>query len=277
MKYFIPAILLILSFQIQAQTWNLVWSDEFNYSGLPDSTKWCNEVGFLRNDELQYYTSRRIENATVEKGYLNIIGKKENYQRADYTSSSLTTNGKYNWTYGKIEARIKLPKGQGMWPAFWLLSQNRQQVGWKECGEIDIMEHVNNDNINHGTFHWNNNGQVSSGGTVKCDVQQYHIYSIEWDDQSVVWLLDGNKYFEGNINNNINSTNEFHKPFYMILNLAIGGSWPGNPDSTTLFPDTMSVDYVRVYQKSTTSLLNGFHKKSIQISPNSPLGENYKK
>jgi beta-glucanase (GH16 family) len=130
------------------------------------------------------------------------------------------------------------------------------------------MEHINNENINHGTMHWDNNGHVSSGGTVNCDVQQYHIYSIEWDDQSIVWLLDGIKYLEGNISNNINSTEEFHKPFYMIFNLAIGGSWPGNPDSTTLFPDTMSVDYVRVYQKSTTSLTDVFNEKSIKISPN---------
>ena len=250
-KKILILLLLAFSFQVQAQTWKLLWSDEFNYTGLPDSTKWVNEVGFIRNNELQYYTFRRLENCKVEHGALLIIGKKENYQSAAYTSASLTTDGKYSWTYGKIEARIKLPNQQGMWPAFWLLGQDRHQVGWPKCGEVDIMEHINNENVNHGTMHWDHNGAVSSGGIVQCDMHQYHVYSLEWDKQSMVWLVDGTPFWKENITDSINSTEEFHKPVYIILNLAIGGSWAGIPDSTTIFPDTMCVDYVRVYQRST--------------------------
>jgi beta-glucanase (GH16 family) len=229
--------------------WKLVWSDEFNYNGLPDTSKWGNEVGFIRNNELQYYTKQRIENTSVVNGNLLIIGKKESYNNANYTSASLVTDGKESWTYGKVVARIKLPKGQGMWPAFWMLGQNIHSVGWPECGEIDIMEHINNEDLLHGTLHWFNEKHVSSGGTTPCDVTKYHDYSIEWDKESVGLFLDGNKYWEVNIKDGINSTEEFHMPQYIILNLAIGGDWPKNPDATTAFPDTMYVDYVRVYQK----------------------------
>ena len=241
-------LLLPCIIQTRAQNWKLVWSDEFNYSGLPDSSKWGNEVGFVRNNELQYYTKQRIENSRVVNGNLLIIGKKEAYKNANYTSASLVTDGKTSWAFGKVEARIKLPKGQGMWPAFWMLGQNIHSVGWPECGEIDIMEHINNEDLLHGTLHWFNEKHISSGGTTPCDVTKFHNYSIEWDKESVKLMLDGKKYWEVNIKDGINSTEEFHKPHYIILNLAIGGDWPKNPDATTAFPDTMYVDYVRVYQ-----------------------------
>ena len=234
-----------------AQTLKLVWSDEFDKPGLPDAGKWGNEVGFIRNNELQYYNSRRIENYVIDKGNLLLIGRKESYETANYTSASITTDGKTSWFYGRIEARIKLPKGQGMWPAFWMLGQNIHQVGWPKCGEIDIMEHINNEDLLHGTFHWYNDKHVSSGGTTPCDVTQFHNYSIEWDKEAVKLFLDGNKYWEVSIKDNVNSTEEFHKPHYIILNMAIGGDWPKNPDATTVFPDTMYVDYVRVYQNVT--------------------------
>lgn len=229
-------------------SWDLVWSDEFNYNGLPDSTKWGNEVGFIRNNELQYYTKRRIENTKVANGNLMIIARKESYDKANYTSASITTDGKKSWTYGKVEARIKLPKGQGLWPAFWMLGQNIHTLGWPECGEIDIMEHINSEDIIYGTLHWLNNKQVSAGGKTVCDVTKFHNYSIEWDKESIRLLLDGNKYYEVNIKDNVNSTEEFHKPQYIILNMAIGGDWPKSPDNSTVFPDTMYVDYVRVYR-----------------------------
>ena len=242
-------LLLMLSLPGIAQSWKLVWADEFSGNGLPDSTKWGNEEGFVRNKELQYYTKRRVENSRVENGNLLIIGKKENYKNAEYTSASLTTDGKHSWTYGKIEARIKIPVGQGIWPAFWLLGQNIKQVRWPKCGEVDIMEHINLEPKNYGTMHWENKVKVGSGGTYPCDVTKFHTYSIEWDKEAINWFVDGNKYWEGAIKDSINSTEEFHKPFYIILNLAIGGAWPKNPDATTAFPDTMFVDYVRVYQK----------------------------
>jgi len=249
MKRICFALLLLLCImQTNAQNWKLVWSDEFNYNGLPDTLKWGNETGFVRNNELQYYTKQRLENSRVVNGNLLIIGRKESFKNANYTSASLVTDGKKSWTYGKLEARIKLPKGQGMWPAFWLLGQNIHTVGWPKCGEIDIMEHINNEDLLHGTLHWFDQKHVSSGGTTPCDVTKYHNYSIEWDKEFVRLLLDGQKYWEVNIKDGINSTEEFHSPHYIILNLAIGGDWPKNPDQTTAFPDTMYVDYVRVYQ-----------------------------
>jgi beta-glucanase (GH16 family) len=249
MKRILILIFMLFSFmQSRAQDWKLVWSDEFNYSGLPDTAKWGNEVGFIRNNELQYYTKQRLDNSRVENGNLIITGKKESYKDAAYTSASLVTAGKSSWTYGKIDARIKLPKGQGLWPAFWMLGENISQVGWPRCGEIDIMEHINNEDILYGTLHWHNEKHVSSGGKTPCDVTQFHNYTVEWDKESVKWFLDGEKYWEVTIKDGINSTEEFHKPHYIILNLAIGGNWPKNPDATTSFPATMFVDYVRVYQ-----------------------------
>ena len=250
-KFFLLFLLLSFCVKDNAQNRKLVWSDEFDNPGLPDASKWGNEVGFIRNNELQYYTPRRIENSVVTDGNLLIIGRKESYESANYTSASLTTDGKHSWTYGRIEARIKLPKGQGMWPAFWMLGQNIHEVGWPKCGEIDIMEHINNEDLLYGTLHWHNEKHVSSGGKTPCDVTKYHNYSVEWDKESVKWFLDGVKYWEVTIKDGINSTEEFQKPHYIILNLAIGGEWPKNPDATTVFPDTMYVDYVRVYQNVT--------------------------
>jgi beta-glucanase (GH16 family) len=253
----IKALILLLVFcgmvHTNAQTWNLIWSDEFSVDGLPDTSYWNNEVGFVRNNELQYYTDRRIENSKVENGNLLIIGRQETYDTASYTSASITTDGKYSWTYGKVEARMKLPEGQGMWPAFWMLGQNMQDVGWPECGEIDIMEHINSEDKIHGTLHWYNSDHKSSGSAISCSVAQYHVYSITWSPEKITWYLDGKKYFKCNIKDNTSSTEEFHKPMYLILNLAIGGGWPGNPDATTQFPDTVFVDYVRVSQQAALS------------------------
>ena len=230
--------------------WELVWSDEFDYTGLPDASKWGYEVGFIRNNELQYYTSARPENAVVDNGNLILTGRKELFGSANYTSASITTDGKHSWTYGKVEARMKLPKGQGMWPAFWMLGQNIHQVGWPRCGEIDIMEHINNEDILYGTLHWHNEEHVSDGTKTTCSVSEYHNYAVEWDKDIIRWFLDGIQYHEVSIQDSVNSTGEFHKPFYIILNLAIGGNWPKNPDETTQFPGTVFVDYVRVYQKN---------------------------
>ncbi|HKK42479.1 MAG TPA: glycoside hydrolase family 16 protein [Bacteroidales bacterium] len=231
--------------------WKLVWSDEFNYSGLPNASDWTNEVGFIRNHELQYYTENSIDNSVVKGGNLLIIGRKENYKGAGYTSASLVTDGKHSWKYGKIEARIKLPQGQGIWPAFWMLGQDIHKVGWPACGEIDIMEHINNEDLLHGTLHWDKDGKhMSSGGSTPCNVSDYHVYGIEWDKNAIKFMFDGKEYREVNISDKSESMEEFHKPQYIILNLAIGGDWPGNPDATSSFPDTVYVDYVRVYQKT---------------------------
>ncbi|MBK1813446.1 glycoside hydrolase family 16 protein [Clostridium sp. YIM B02505] len=229
----------------------LVWSDEFNGTSI-NTSNWAFDTGAggWGNNELQYYTNRS-ENARVSNGNLVIEARKENYGGAAYTSARLKTQGLKNWTYGRIEARMKLPQGQGLWPAFWMLGQNITQsgIGWPKCGEIDIMEHVNLESVIHGTIHWDTNGHAYYGNqSGNIDVTQYHTYSIQWDASSIKWFVDGVQFNEANIANNINGTEEFHKPFFIILNLAVGGTWPGNPNSSTAFPAQMLVDYVRVYQ-----------------------------
>jgi beta-glucanase (GH16 family) len=234
-----------------AQGWSLVWSDEFDSSAI-NTTNWTYDTGGggWGNSELENYTNRP-ENASAANGALMIMAKKESYGGNSYTSARLKSQNLRAFTYGRIEARIKLPAAQGLWPAFWMLGSSITQVGWPKCGEIDIMEHINSVPLVYGTMHWDNNGHVSYGGNISCDVTQYHTYTLEWNSSSITWFLDGSQYWQGNIANNINSTDEFHAPFFIILNLAIGGSWPGSPDGTTPFPDTMFVDYVRVYQLST--------------------------
>ena len=244
-------LLLVLTACSQSKDpdWKLVWSDEFNYRDYL-----IRKTGEMKSDlsEIMSFSiihPERIENSVIHDGNLLIIGRKEPYDSAEYTSASLTTDGKHSWTYGKIEARMKLPKGQGIWPAFWMLGQNIHQVGWPRCGEIDIMEHINNEDILYGTLHWHNEKHVSSGAKIPCACDQYHNYSRLNGIDSIKWFLDGAKYHGVCIKDSINSTSEFHKPHYIILNLAIGGDWPKNPDEITQFPDTVFVDYVRVYQK----------------------------
>jgi len=266
------SFLILLFFSInktQAQSWSLVWSDEFSNSSI-DTTNWVFEIGNggWGNNELEYYTGH-LTNATICNGNLLIIAKQESYGGSNYTSARMITKNLHSWTYGKIEARIKLPMGQGIWPAFWMLGQNIDTVSWPQCGEIDIMEHINNGINTYGTMHWDNNGHAMYGGDTLCNVTQYHVYSIEWDQNAIKWFLDGSKFWEGNIANGMNSTEEFHRPFYIILNLAVGGNWPGNPDGTTSFPDTMCIDYVRVYQNvsGTKNVLN--MNNIMNIYPNS--------
>ncbi|HEV7231986.1 MAG TPA: glycoside hydrolase family 16 protein, partial [Bacteroidia bacterium] len=193
-------------------------------------------------------------NAFVSNGNLLIISRKESYSGSNYTSARMKTQGLQSWTYGKVEANIKIQPGKGMWPAFWMLGTDIPQSGWPTCGEIDIMEHINTDSTIEGTMHWENNGAAQYGGNTHFNESGYHLYSVEWSTSSIKWFLDGVKYWEGNIANGINGTTAFQKPFFILLNQAVGGSWPGSPDANTLFPDTMFVDYVRVYQDLSTSL-----------------------
>jgi len=178
-----------------------------------------------------------------------ITGKKEDVQSNHYTSSKLITKGKHEFIYGKIEARIKIPLAQGFWPAFWMLGANIDAVDWPVCGEIDIMEHINQDSLLYGTLHWDNNGHVQNGDTLTFKPSDFHIYAIEWDANSIRWYLDGNQFHEVSILNNINNTAAFHKPFYIILNFALGGNWPGQVIDDSKLPANMYIDYVRVYQK----------------------------
>ncbi|MDF9842555.1 beta-glucanase (GH16 family) [Paenibacillus sp. PastF-1] len=244
-----------------ATSWNLVWSDEFNGTSL-NTADWTAEIGTgssgWGNNELQYYTNRS-QNLQVTGGNLVITAQKESYNSSSYTSARIKTQGKKSFTYGKIEARMKLPSGQGIWPAFWMLGSNIDTIGWPKSGEIDIMERVNNNTYVNGTVHWDANGHAEYGKVSgNLDFSQYHVYSVEWDAKYIRWYVDGSLFNEFYIENNTGNTEEFQKPFFLLLNLAVGGNWPGSPNASTAFPAQMLVDYVRVYQAaSSASIVSG--------------------
>jgi len=246
-------------------TYQLVWSDEFGGADgtAPDASKWAIQTGGggWGNNELEYYTARP-QNVQVSGGNLIITAIKEDYTGADgiarhYTSARLQTKGLFTQQYGRFEARIQIPKGQGMWPAFWMLGNNIDTAGWPACGETDIMENIGKEpSIVHGTLHAR--GYPPEGYTAAYTLRNgqnfaddFHIFAAEWEPQQIRLYVDGTLYatdtqsaspapaswpFDG-------------QPFFMLLNLAVGGKWPGDPDSTTRFPQQMLVDYVRVYQK----------------------------
>ena len=228
------------------KTYQLVWSDEFDSTAV-NTSAWNFETGGggWGNNEKEYY---QPNNATVENGNLVITAKKETVGSNGYTSSRMTTQGKKEFTYGKIEARIKIPVGMGLWPAFWMLGSDVNTTAWPACGETDIMEHINADSIIYGTIHWDNNGHVQDGGNTASLPSDYHVYSVEWDASSISWFIDSVRYSTSYITNN--STEEFHLPFFILLNLAVGGNWPGQTIDDSQMPAKMYVDYVRVYQKN---------------------------
>jgi len=230
----------------------LVWSDEFEASNL-DPTKWDYDIGQgswgWGNNELQYYTNS-ISNVMLDNGYLKITAKNEQFGAANYTSARIKSKGLFEFTYGRVDARIQVPLGQGLWPAFWMLGANIDDVSWPQCGEIDIMEHINTEALIHGTHHYNNNGHQYSGGSAVCNAGEFNVYSIEWSPLSIKWFLNESMYYEADISSNSVSKEEFHEPFFFLINLAVGGNWPGSPNAYTQFPAVMLVDYVRVYQEN---------------------------
>jgi beta-glucanase (GH16 family) len=248
----------------------LVWGDEFNYTGLPDSTKWSYEEGFIRNNESQYYTKARKENAWVANGMLTITGKKEKYPNrfykpgssnwqqkdslASYTSVALNTLGKKEFTYGRIEVRAKIPQGLGVWPAAWMLGVDRGLVRWPYCGEIDIMEFVGHDSSRiYGTIHYADTAKhahAQSGGHIetKQPYNDFHIYAVEWTSKELNIFFDDSLYHHFDINvAGKGAGNPFRKPFYALLNLALGGEW-GGPINDAILPQQYMIDYIRVYQ-----------------------------
>lgn len=250
----------------QAQTtpaWSLVWADEFAQAdgSSPDSSKWTFDLGGngWGNNELETYTSR-TNNARIEGGQLIIEARQENFTGTDgiprnYTSARLKTKGKASWAYRRIEARIKIPRGQGIWPAFWTLGANIDSVGWPNCGEIDIMENIGAEpSIVHGTIHGpgysGGNGiggpYTLPGGAAFAD--DFHVFAVEWETNRIRWYMDDHQYFTVTPANIPNGTQwVFTQPQFLLLNVAVGGNWPGNPNGTTVFPQRMTVDYVRVY------------------------------
>lgn len=234
-----------------ADNYELVWSDEFNGNSL-DTNTWNYEIGTGNwgwgNNEQQYYTDRNIK---VSNGTMKITAKREDYGRMKYTSSRITTKNKKNFKYGKIEARIKMPKFKGVWPAFWMLGANQDSVGWPKCGEIDIMEAINDENLVYGTLHWFNdpgNNNADSGSQVAvADRTEYHVYGVEWTADKLRWYVDGKVYRTMDVSND--SFSEVRKEYFVIFNMAIGGQWPGYDIDETAFPATMEVDWVRAYKK----------------------------
>ena len=243
--------------------WTLAWADEFQQAdgSAPDSSRWVFDLGGRGwgNNELQTYTDRRI-NSRIEGGRLILEAHKETFVGTDgiqrgYTSARLKTLGKAAWRFGRMEARLKLPKGQGLWPAFWMLGANFTTDGWPTCGEIDIMEHVGREPSKvYGTVH----GPGYSGGrgiggslTLSNGVavsDRFHLFAIEWEPARIRWFMDDKRYFTVTpANLPAGKQWVFDREHFLLLNVAVGGNWPGKPDATTTFPQRMEVDYVRVY------------------------------
>jgi beta-glucanase (GH16 family) len=233
----------------------LLWADEFDYSGLPDSKKWGYEEGFIRNNEAQYYTKERLNNAEVKNGYLVITARKEEFQGGHYTSASINTKGKFEFTGGRIEVRAKLPFGKGTWPAIWTLGTNISQVGWPACGEIDIMEFVGfePDKVyaNVHTKDYNHTKGTGRGGKITAEkpFNNFHIYAVEWYKDRLDFYFDDQKYFTCTKKGEGIGEWPFDAPQYLIINLAIGGAWGGQQGiDDSIFPMEYIIDYVRIYK-----------------------------
>ncbi|RTL60965.1 MAG: glycoside hydrolase family 16 protein [Sphingobacteriales bacterium] len=246
-----------LSFVSSSQKWKLVWSDEFNYKGLPDSTKWTGEVGGhgWGNNEAQFYTGIRKENARVENGKLIIEARKENWEGKNYTSARLITKNKGDWQYGKIEVKAKIPKGRGTWPAIWMLGSTTP-LKWPDDGEIDIMEHVGfHQGYIHASIHCKKYNHVI--GTQKTDTtylkdcsEKFHIYGVEWSKDSVKISVDHKVYFSFANEHSSYDAWPFDNKMFLILNIAVGGNWGGQKGiDEKIWPQKMEIDYVRVWQK----------------------------
>jgi hypothetical protein len=232
----------------------LVWQDEFDGTAL-NTSNWKFETGTgtngWGNNELQFY---REENTEVDDGYLIITARKESFQGSNYTSSRIVTSGMKSFKYGRIDIRAALPEGQGIWPALWMLGSNFPSVGWPQCGEIDIMEMIGGagrEKTVYGTAHWDNNGVPSNFSGSKSLSSgklgdEFHVYSIAWTSSSIIWYLDNVQYHIIDITPA--GLSEFQNEFFFIFNVAVGGNWPGSPDASTVFPQHLIVDYVRVFQ-----------------------------
>lgn len=227
----------------------LVWSDEFNYKGLPDSSKWNYDVGGngWGNNEMQYYTIKDTSNAVVENGYLKITARKQTRGKNSYTSARLLTKNKADFKYGRIEVRAQIPAAIGTWPAIWMLGANIDKAGWPACGEIDIMEHRGSElNKIFGTLHYpGHSGGYADGKTIDIPTATtaFHIYAAEWDESAIRIYVD-DQLVHSVINN---KSLPFNQNFFILLNIAMGGNFAGKVDP--LFSDdAMKIDYVRVFQ-----------------------------
>jgi beta-glucanase (GH16 family) len=232
----------------------MVWRDEFDGAAI-DPSRWAFEIGGSGwgNNELEFYTDRS-ENARLENGELVLEARAEEYLHRDYTSARLITQGLFAVAYGRIEARMRMPAGNGLWPAFWMLGTDIGQSPWPACGEIDIVEFLGREpDRAYGTVH----GPGYSGGNGIGDhievpagslSDAFYVYAVEWEPGEIRWYLDEEEYFRVS-SGQVPGEWVFQHPFFLILNLAVGGNWPGPPNADTVFPQTLRVDYVRVYQR----------------------------
>jgi beta-glucanase (GH16 family) len=231
--------------------WELVWQDEFEGEGL-NRDNWTFDLGGSGwgNNEWQWYTDRP-ENVRLEYGVLIIEAHEEEFLRGDYTSGRIKTERLQSWTFGRFEARIQIPTGQGIWPAFWMLGT--EGGTWPSIGEIDVMENVGHEpNTVYGTVHgpgYSGGNGVGSpyfqGGAPFSD--DFHVYAVEWEPERISWYVDDELTFVVTAED-VPGEWVYDHPFFIIMNVAVGGNWPGYPDETTTFPQQMKVDYVRVYQ-----------------------------
>ncbi|MCG6189428.1 glycoside hydrolase family 16 protein [Maribellus maritimus] len=237
--------------------WELVWEDNFDTDGLPDKNIWSYEVGYIRNNEAQYYTEKRIENAHVENGNLIIEARKDNFEGNEITSASINTFNKRNILYGRVEVKAKLPTGRGTWPAIWMLGTSiKNGTGWPACGEIDIMENVGFEpNVIHANIHTKSYNHVlgtnkGNSTVVQKPYEDFHVYTLEWFEDHMDFYIDNTLYFSFKNENTGNDTWPFDKPHYLLINLAIGGGWGGQKGiDESIFPQKYYIDYVKVYKQ----------------------------
>ena len=258
--YFVASLLgTSISFaQTTSLKYHLVWSDEFSYRGLPDSAKWNYETGKSGwgNNELEEYTANDTGTARVSNGCLHLSAQKKSVAgKSYYTSARLTTKNKGDWKYGKIEVRAKLPEGRGLWPAIWMLPTSHEYGEWPASGEIDIMEHVGYDkdsifsSLHSKTYNHTIGTQKTKGVYIAHPYDTFHIYALECTPDEISFLLDGKVYYKVANEHKTFAEWPFDKPFHLLLNLAVGGNWGGKYGvDESVFPATMLVDYVRVYQ-----------------------------
>ncbi len=236
--------------------YTLAWKDEFDGDCL-NPNDWTHEIGNSGwgNNEWQYYTNEK-DNSFLSDGNLIIEAREENYNGADYTSARIITQNKQSFTHGRVDIRAILPEGQGIWPALWMLGENFSSIGWPFCGEIDIMELIGHQpSTVHGTVHWQGNGgHTFKGGDYTLPSgekfsDQYHVFSIIWEPGEIKWFVNDNLYYSID-NAQVDGNYPFDQDFFFIFNIAVGGNWPGYPDATTVFPQRMTVDYIRVFDKN---------------------------
>ncbi|MFB4262161.1 RICIN domain-containing protein [Nonomuraea sp. GTA35] len=263
----------------------LVWSDEFDGAAgsAVDQSKWRFDIGGSGwgNNEQQYYTSSTRNAAMDGAGNLVITARRENpsnyqchYGTCQYTSARLLTSATFTRAYGRFEARMKLPRGQGIWPAFWMLGNDIGTVGWPNSGEIDIMENIGREpNTVHGTLHgpgYSGGGGIGAGHTIGSPfADAFHTFAVDWSPNLIIWYVDGVEFQRRTPSDLGGNRWVFDHPFFMIMNVAVGGHWPGYPDATTTFPQTLTVDYVRVYAPPTSGSggrITGYGGKCVDVA-----------